>query len=147
MGSSIGLPSSPSSSSAFSGLFHRQLKTADIVMAHNKHIQDLADALRSLDPLGDGTLTFEEFCRGVGSIIQSSAGTSSPGTRLKRHVMRDESSNDVIPALSFILHMRLSISPYLSDIYKPSLLISIFCFCRMSYYSFSFCAKLLGGIF
>lgn len=35
-------------------------------------IQDLADALRSLDPLGDGTLTFDEFCRGVGSIIQQS---------------------------------------------------------------------------
>ena len=34
--------------------------------------QDLADALRSLDPLGDGTLTFDEFCRAVGSIIQQS---------------------------------------------------------------------------
>ncbi|KAK4026317.1 hypothetical protein OUZ56_015324 [Daphnia magna] len=37
-----------------------------------QHTKDLADALRSLDPLGDGTLTFDEFCRGVGSIIQQS---------------------------------------------------------------------------
>nr|CAH0101919.1 unnamed protein product [Daphnia galeata] len=54
--------------------------------------KDLADALRSLDPLGDGTLTFDEFCRGVGSIIQQSpaegansrdltSSTSSPTKR------------------------------------------------------------------
>ncbi|XP_046640685.1 rab11 family-interacting protein 4-like isoform X1 [Daphnia pulicaria] len=42
--------------------------------------KDLADALRSLDPLGDGTLTFDEFCRGVGSIIQQSP-TEGPTSR------------------------------------------------------------------
>lgn len=40
-------------------------------------MKDLADALRSMvDPLGDGLLTFDEFCTGVASIIQS---TSSGG--------------------------------------------------------------------
>ena len=35
--------------------------------------QDLADvwtSLRSLDPLGDGTLSFDEFCRGMSSLIE-----------------------------------------------------------------------------
>ena len=46
----------------------------------------MADALRSLDPLGDGTLTFDEFCRGVGSIIQQSpAGMFFVFVFLKTH--------------------------------------------------------------